>query len=47
MERLGQLSRESSVQMKKTMARLREDVEDMYVEAQDLHYTWKDKGKQV
>jgi hypothetical protein len=34
-------------QMKKAIARLQEDAEDMYVEAQDMHDKWKDTREQA
>lgn len=41
-EQMGQWAVEGSGQMQKTLARLREDAEDMYVEAQDMRSRWKD-----
>ncbi|GCE07393.1 hypothetical protein [Dictyobacter aurantiacus] len=40
-ERLGQWSQEAGVQTQKTLARLWEDTEDMYMEAQDMRARWK------
>ncbi|GLV60779.1 hypothetical protein KDH_75980 [Dictyobacter sp. S3.2.2.5] len=40
-ERLGQWSLEAGAQAQKTLARLWEDTEDMYMEAQDMRSRWK------
>ncbi|GHO85805.1 hypothetical protein [Dictyobacter formicarum] len=41
-DQLGQWTREGGAHMQRTLARLREDAEDMYVEAQDMRSMWRD-----
>ncbi|BCL81550.1 hypothetical protein ccbrp13_40150 [Ktedonobacteria bacterium brp13] len=45
--RIEQWAIVGSSQMKRAIARLQEDAEDMYVEAQDMHDKWKDTREQA